>query len=160
MLFRSTPTDAKASRTYGYNGKLTDAANCAGRPTPNASDGSGGGQAKRAMVEGKKHSQQLNDFAMLAGWGSPTANTPGGTAEQALARKEKHPCGQSVTCRVHQVQLIQPMRLTARGEMLTGSSAGMESGGQLSPALSRWLMGYPSSWDRVAPSKASRGSGC
>src|SRR3982751_3067014 len=48
-------------------------------PTPQSSDGSGGGQAKRAA--NPKRSNDLNDFAMLAPW--PTPNCPNGGRVQS-----------------------------------------------------------------------------
>ena len=129
------------------NGLLGRVVWLAGWPTPQASDGSGGGQAKRALNPAR--SNDLMDFAMLAGWPTPCArdHLPAHTPEYITAKvAQGHGMANLNDC----VQLAGPARLTASGEMLTGSDAGMTAGGQLNPAHSRWLMGLPSVWDDCA----------
>lgn len=144
---QSSAEKALERKQQGHQTNLDDAVTLAGWPTPTSQDHSRGGKDPRPHDKGVPLTQR----AALAGWATPAAKEPGGTPEQALKRKEGLDCRQSVTHLSHQVQLVGPARLTASGEILTGSSAGMESGGQLAPEHSRWLTGLPPEWDVCAP---------
>jgi hypothetical protein len=66
---------AKGINGNGFGMTLGMASTLATWPTPQTSDGSGGGQAKRATEEAR-HGSNLNDFAMLvkvSPWATPAA---------------------------------------------------------------------------------------
>lgn len=103
----------------------------------------------------------LGRVAWLAGWPTPNAGPQNDTDTKWEARRarikaeKKNGNGFGMTLGMA-TQLCGPARLTASGELLTGSCAGMSAGGQLSPLMSAWLMGFSEAWDRAAIRAATK----
>ena len=184
-----TPTVGNSQGSQSFNGlsptgktpdgrkvsvSLNHVATFSGWPTPTATDAARGVKPPRPQDTGiplgqrvaminQSQPARLTDIQMqakLAGWTTPQAHdTSGRSRNQKAKHGTKHGCACLVRD-MDKLNLDQPARLTASGELLTGSCAGMESGGQLNPAHSRWLMGYPTEWDdcaaMVTPSSRSK----
>lgn len=88
-------------------------------------------------TDGRTKPNKLGWAAAMAEWYTPTTNT---NPQPDTKRGMQTLTGQAS-------HILQPIRITASGQVLTGSDAGMESSGQLNPAHSRWLMGFPPEWD-------------
>jgi len=140
----------------GNNDSSRKTVELAGWPTPAMMDGNRAGKAttfEGYLQHKEKHAARgvnaqfhLNAAADCSGWPTPTTRDHKDTGDLSGSMFRRD--GQLRDDTVPRVAtMCGPARLTATGEMLTGSSAEMESGGQLNPAHSRWLMGYPPAWD-------------
>jgi hypothetical protein len=138
MLARREECKQRTGNGNGFGLTLANMAQLAGWPTPMAGTPAQNGNNPAGNTDSSRKT------VSLAGWPTPTAQDHSRGSQPPRPQDTGIPLSQMVAG-------LQPARLTDSGALLTGSCAGMESGGQLNPAHSRWLMGLPPGWDDCAP---------
>jgi hypothetical protein len=103
-------------------------------PTPTAQDQIGSGVKDYPATATHHSGTTLTDAANLATWATPQACDSRGSADAEPRKFHELPNQTTLTS----------------GPMSSGSPVATAKRGQLNPALSRWLCGYPVSWCQAA----------
>jgi hypothetical protein len=149
----------KGYNEAGNNDSSRKTVALAGWQTPVVNDAQGS-QYSYSSGDKTKPFLKLPGQAHLTGWNTPAASDGNGGKKPHpdTTMTGQHPSGRKVNMGLASQAHIGmrpptgPARLTASGEMLTGSAARMESGGQLHPEHSLWLQLGPFAtvWARCA----------
>lgn len=138
----------EAMRNHGPD--LAAVASLTACSTPSVSDGTGGHERRRRRAVKRTAAAGEAKTVIVpsaSSWTTPTGQDASNNAGPSQMERNTLPLNAQV-------------QLTASGETPTGSPAPTASRGQLNPALSRWLMGLPVSWDlcalRVVPTVRTR----
>ena len=169
LKYSATPLGRKVFQLRASERPISDSG-CGGWPTPNAiSEKRGGLQTNSENALRRKasgHMLNLDDAAQLAGWTTPQAhdvsprgagnrkNPKGGGA--CLAWDAKMAGWATPTSRDHKdgaSDLTNTPINSLLGRQVSLSPATTTKRGQLAPEFSGWLMGFPVSWMKCAPSK-------
>jgi len=139
------PQKALKRLSSNHQINLSDMALLAGWATPALRDWrSDKGKKSDADQYGTK-GKPLPRQAQLAGWDTPTAANANKEVARSAQGPMRHLAGWA-TPRVNKWGMPD-----SHGDNQKPFPARMKSHGVLNPAFSRWLMGYPSEWDRSSP---------